>query len=255
MNVQRIIFESRKFIEKNSSTILTCIGAAGVVATTALAINATTKAVYILDDAEDEKGEELTTKEKIKTVGPIYIPTILTGTSTIACIFGANILNKKQQAALTSVYTMVNNSYNEYRNKVQDIYGDEADNTIKNEISKQKYKQENIEWELGCNEVVFFDEYSGRFFKSTMQAVQEAEYKFNRNFALREYADLNEFYDFLGLERTEEGDILGWSFDAGVQAYGYTWIDFYHELVENEDGSQYYRIGMPFGPTADYMDF
>ena len=52
--------------------------------------------IKILEEAKKEKGDELTTVETIMIAGKIYIPTIVTGADSIACIFGANVLNKKQ---------------------------------------------------------------------------------------------------------------------------------------------------------------
>ena len=101
-----LLQSSMLFLKKNASTILTCIGSAGVIATSVMAVKATPKALALLENAETEKGEGLTKIEKIKVVGPAYIPAVLIGASTIACIFGANILNQRQQAALMSAYAL-----------------------------------------------------------------------------------------------------------------------------------------------------
>lgn len=53
------------FLKRHSSTILTVMGAIGVGATAVIAVKDTPKALRILDEAEQEKGEELTVKEKI----------------------------------------------------------------------------------------------------------------------------------------------------------------------------------------------
>lgn len=78
----------------------------------------------------------MTKLETIKIAGPVYIPPILLGASTITCVLGANVLNKRTQAALVSAYGLLAESYKEYRNKVIDIYGEEADKKVKEEIAK-----------------------------------------------------------------------------------------------------------------------
>ena len=113
----------RPFIKKNAPTILTCIGAAGVIVTTVMAVKETPKALSLLEDAEEEKGEELTKWEKVKIAGPVYIPSIITGAATIACIFGSNVISKRQQATLTTAYALLDNSYKEYKKKVDEVYG------------------------------------------------------------------------------------------------------------------------------------
>ena len=89
---------SRRFLKRNASTILTAVGGAGVVATSIMAVKATPKALILLHEAKEEKGDELTLSETIKVAGPVYIPAIITGAATLSCIFGANALNKRQQA-------------------------------------------------------------------------------------------------------------------------------------------------------------
>lgn len=123
----------KAFFKRNGSTILTCTGAVGVVATTITAVKATPKALTLLEKAEEEKGKKLTKLEKVKVAGPGYIPAILIGTGTLACIFGADILNKKQQASLMSAYALLDSSYKEYKKKVKELYGDVVDEKIKSE--------------------------------------------------------------------------------------------------------------------------
>lgn len=96
---------------RSSPTILTVVASVGVVTTTIMAVRATPKAIKILKEAELEKGEDLSKLEIIRAAGPIYIPSVLLGVSTIACIFGANALNQKKQASLMSAYAMLNESY------------------------------------------------------------------------------------------------------------------------------------------------
>lgn len=127
------------FVKRNSATILTCTGAVGVVATSVLTAKATIKAVDILEAAQKEKGEELTRSEKIQVAAPIYIPPALLGIGTITCIFGANILNKRTQASLVSAYSLLDRSYKEYKDTVNDIYGEDADATIEKEMIKEQH--------------------------------------------------------------------------------------------------------------------
>ena len=144
-----LLNNSKLFLKRNGSTILTCVGGAGVVATTVMAVKATPKALLLLEEAKKEKGEELTAVEVVKAAGPAYIPTAVMGVSTIACIFSANMLNKRKQASITSAYALLNESYKEYRAKVVDLYGEEVDTHVKKEIAKDKYKDSDVQEEDG----------------------------------------------------------------------------------------------------------
>ena len=128
----KLISKSQLFLKRNAPTILTCMGGVGVVATTVMAVKATPKALTLLEEAKEEKGEVLTELEVVKTIAPCYIPTILMGAATISCIFGANILNKRQQASLASAYALLSTSYKEYKDKVEEMMGEGANEQISN---------------------------------------------------------------------------------------------------------------------------
>ena len=167
--MNNLVNVSKSFLKRNASTILTCIGAAGVIATSIAAVKATPKAEILLREAEEEKGENLTTLEKIQIAGPAYIPSLLIGASTIACIFGANVLNTRQQATLMSAYGLLDTSYKEYSKKVKELYGEEADNKVKEEVTKEHYTE--IPETIPEGKQLFFDFKTLNYFESTMDEV------------------------------------------------------------------------------------
>ena len=67
----------------------------------------------------------------------------------MTCIFGSNVLNKRQQASLASAYALLDTSFKEYKKKVIDLYNEEADIEIRNEIAKDKYEENDIFSKLG----------------------------------------------------------------------------------------------------------
>lgn len=245
--------QARVFLSRASPMILSTIAACGVIATAVSAAKDTPKAIKLLEDAQKEKDADLTKSEKVKIAAPAYFPTIMIVGGTIACIFGAHVCNKKQQESIMSAYALLDNSFREYKKKVIERYGKSEDLSIRSEIVEEKrgsLVRDN------SSEVIFFEEYSNRFFWRTMEEIIDAEYHFNRNLALRGYAELNELYEFLGLEPTEYGSTVGWNLYA-EQDYGYSWVDFRHELHEDNDPDtpSYYYIYMPFPPHQDFMDY
>lgn len=151
------------------STALTCIGAAGVIATAIVTAKETPKVLTILKEAEKDKGEELTKFEIVKLAAPAYIPAIMIGASTIACIFGANTLNKHHQASLASAYALLDNSYREYRKKVEELYGEDTDNRVLVELAKDEY--EDIKESVTGEKQLFFDYATLRYFEASMDDV------------------------------------------------------------------------------------
>lgn len=243
----------KAFIKRNGSTILTCVGAVGVVATTVTAVKVTPKAIDILEQAERDKGEELTNLEKVRVAGPSYIPAVLIGAGTIACMFGADILSKKQQASLMSAYALVSNSYKEYKDKVRELLGEDAEKEILAEITKDHYDKDkdNIKREDDEKEL-FYDYFSERYFESTMEDVLRAEYNLNKQIAVNTGAYLNEFYEFLDIPSIEAGKELGWSSGILEAMYWTNWVDFDHSKVEMEDGMECYIITMRQEPVIDF---
>lgn len=249
----------KDFLRRNSSTILTCVGAVGVVATTVMAVKATPKAMTLIDKAEKEKGEKLSKWETVKVAGPTYVPTIIAGGATIACIFGSNIINKRHQAALMSAYALVDNSYKEYKKKVDEVYGEEAGKKVREEIAKDKYTGDEVLLDDGKE--LFYDFFSGTYFESTKEAVVKAEYEANRTLFVDGAVSLNDFYSYLGIEQRPEYEVVGWTCELNEMAYWNPWIDFEHEeitLDEDADGNaglQCTIIHMTCEPFMDYLDY
>lgn len=248
-----LLSKSQLYLKRNAPTILTCAGGVGVVATAVTAVKATPKAMRLLEAAEEVKGEELTKLEKARIAGPIYIPSIAIGVSTIVCIFGANALNQRQQAAITSAYALVNNSYKEYKKKIEELYGEEANDIVVGAIAKDKYEDADIPVE--DEKELFYDDFSGRYFRSTIEDVQQAEYQINRDLIMRDYATLNEFYDWLELPHIDAGDTLGWSTCMNFDYYWQTWIDFTHSKITMEDGTECHVIRIVNEPLIDYEEY
>lgn len=249
-----LLNKSQMFLKRNSATILTCVGAAGVIATTVTAVKATPKALVLLEQAKEEKGEELTKLEAVKIAGPVYIPSVVLGVSTLACIFGANILSQRGQASLMSAYALVDSSYKDYRKKVDELYGEEAGTQVRAEIAKDKYEEQPIK-QPADGKRLYFDYYSGRYFEATPATVKTAEYELNRTLMLDDCAYLNEWYTFLGIESLKHGLDFGWSTCANSDMYWQTWVDFHHEKVVMEDGLECIIISFMQEPYPDFEDY
>lgn len=244
----------KEFLRRNSSTILACVGAFGVVATSVMAVKATPKALTLLEKAEEEKGEELTKFEIVKVAAPVYIPAVVTGAATVACIIGSSIISKRQQASIMSAYALLDSSYKDYKKKVDELYGEEAGKHVRQEIAKDKYTGdgtlEDDEKEL------FYDFYSGRYFESTQEDVLKAEYELNRELYVNGYACVNKFYEALGIDTRPEYDDIGWTCGQLESMYWHSWIEFEHtETIIDEDddlgGLPCTIVYMPLEPVID----
>lgn len=264
--IQKMLHKSGLYFRKYSPMALSCVASVGVIVTAVVAVKATPKALSLVmeDSRKNHDGDPYayTKKEAIASAWKCYIPAAAFGVSTIACIMGANALNRRQQAALTSAYAFLNNSYKEYKNKLTELYGEEAHQRIMRELAVEKAKKIPIEAgtlfgsqtlgfeKLDEEERLFYDTMGDRYFTSTITRVLEAEYHLNRNFCLGWIPSLNDFYDFLGLKHTEYGETVGWTNSNG----DYYWIDFFHLRTDIDGTMDCWVITVDQTPTTDFLE-
>ena len=244
----------RKLKDK-SPTILCVLAAGGVVSTVIFAVKATPKAMKKCEERSikklaDGEGMILTKKEIFCEVWKDYLPAAAMGVGTIICIFGANILNRRNQAMLTSAYAVLNNQFSRYSDEVRRRFGSEVHEEIVNDIRETNAPVEvararKIDFDPSDeNELLFYDTISKRYFKSTGVQVLTALIDLNRSFCEGGDPEVNMYYDFLGLEGVEHGDNIGWSLDDGLY-----WIDFeIFKATADDDTLEYYVLNPIFWP-------
>lgn len=247
-------------MKKLSPTVLSVLAVAGVIGTAVTAARATPKAIMLIEEAEEERhlmnlGKEdpdpFTTLDKIKASWTCYIPSVAIGAATILCIFGANGLNKRQQASLVSAYALLDQTYKDFKSKTDEMYGENSSKVVQTEVIKDLYDEEDLHYDEET--IIFYEEHYGEFFERSKAQVREAEYLLNRKYAYNGEACLNDFYRFLGLKEKEIGDILGWSNESSDNFFSYHWIEFEHNLIKMDDGMECYSIDMPFAPAPGWI--
>ena len=260
----------QKFIEKHSSAILTGISIIGVGVTTGLTIRSTIKAIKIVEKEKQDKTIFKTIYADNKSYqAPIvpkfdrkdiflmtwkeYIPVAISGLSTILCIIGIHNLNRRTQASLISAYALLDNTYKEYRKKIQEEYPDDPKViNFEHEIIKSKFDKN---MELDKDKQLFFDYQSMRYFESTLKEVKEAEQHLNDCLAEDGYVCLNEMYDFLELPKTPYGWQLGWSYIYSDTIYSEDDIKlkFEYEPITMDDGLECTIITIKYPKSLEYL--
>lgn len=232
-------------LRRSSPAILTALGIVGVVGTTVMAVRATPKALQLIKVKKDElETDKLTPAELIQATWKCYIPSALIGVGTITCIVGIGVMDRRNQAALTSAYAMLNESYKQYRQVAKKVYGEDADNKIHAEIAKDAqvasydwgYQVYNMDMDSGSEQLLFYDLTSKKYFTTTMAAVLNAQYHVNRNLSVRGDCSLNEYLSFLGVEGVDKGDEIGWDICYMIEEMDCYWLDFDNQKTTLEDG-------------------
>ena len=105
----------KKTVSKTNPKLLIAVGIGGFVATAVLAGKATVKANELINEKKEElNADKLDHKELIKTTYKCFIPPMVSGVLSTACILGANSMHAKRTAALATAYQVAQVGINEY---------------------------------------------------------------------------------------------------------------------------------------------
>ena len=151
-----------------------------------------------------------------------------------------------------SAYALLDNSYKEYKKKVTEMYGEDADKLVRNSIAKDKYEEANIKIDEDDKKRLFYDEFSEQYFRATTADVLKAEYEVNKEMAQNGGVALNRFYELLGIDKLKLSDEVGWSICMLSDMYWTFWIDFDHEKVIMDDEMECTIIKMRYEPVVDF---
>lgn len=251
MNLSKVTTNLGKKLKKRSPEILTGIGIAGMIATTIMAVQATPKALILIEEKKEELSvEELPVAEMVKTTWHCYIPTAVTGALSIACIVGASSVNARRNAALATAYTLSETAMREYKDKVIETIGEKKEQAVRDAIAKDKIEKNPV----SKNEIVItkkgdtlcYDSISGRYFKSDIEKLRGAVNELNRQLLNEGSVSLNDFYYEIGLDNIKVGDDLGWDTrqDTLIE------LDFSSQLAS--DGTPCLVLDFAIAPTYDY---
>ncbi len=263
----QILMKSKLGLKKHSPEILMVTGIGIGVVAAVVACKQTVKATQIIADAQksledietvqemNKNGEANYTEEDYtndrKTVGvqvvtgmiKTYAVPVGLGILSITCILASNHIMRKRNVALAAAYSALSTDFMNYRKRVVEKYGKEADFLLKNGLEKELVAHQVVDPETGevkeiQEEVVKYDgaklsQYARVFDEvgSTQWTpspdhnkaflLMEQNY-FNERIKTRGYIFLNEVYERLGFRPTKAGSIVGWVY----QNADYEGIDF-----------------------------
>ncbi len=201
-----------------SEIMLVCAGAASIAAV-ATAINATPKAVILIERRKDElEVDKLTAVEIVKTVWTCYIPTAVSETFCLAFLICSATSNNKHNAALSTAYALSETAFKEYREKVIETIGEKKEKSIRDEIAKDKVRAnppDISDKPKAVGDQYCYDPVSDRYFWSTVQKIKSAQNDLNDQMirtGVGGFVYLNDFYDLIGLRGTVFGSDAGWDY-------------------------------------------
>lgn len=228
MQIKGVINKGLHFVQKNQSTILTALGVAGLVSTGVLTAQATVKAVRKCDEIDPD----MRMKERFLLTWRMYLPPVIMGGVSIACILGAHSADAKKNAALAGLYAVTEETLQDYRKKIVDKIGEKKEEEIYGEAVEERIKRHPVSDDkivrTGNGDVLFYDTYSGRYFMSDIESIRKAENILNKDMLYGfSWKSLNDFYCEIGLGEIKIGEELGWTPDELIH------VQFSSRLTED----------------------
>lgn len=256
-------------LQKSSPELLVGLGIAGMVATVVLAVKATPKAAELVEEEKKrqneklleeakEKGEpnciqvtELKPADTVKAAWKCYIPTAISGAISISCIIGGISLKASRYAALATAYTISETKLKDYQEKVVETFGEKKEQEVRDAIAQDKVrKNPPIQQDViltNKGNTLCYDANTGRYFRSSIEKIKDAEINLNRRLMDEMYISLNEFYYELGLPVVKLGDDLGWNIEDGK-------INLAPSSILTDEDEPCYVVDFDFGPRYDFRN-
>lgn len=254
----RIAHKTGFKLKKHSPEILITTGIISIATGTVLACKATLKVNDILDECAETKEDIAKAREThpdiysekdaskdelvLKTQTAVklvknYIPSATLVIGGIICMTAAYGIVRKRNAALMGAYKALETAFSDYRKRVIEDQGEDADRFYRYGMEKiEKPTAEQKEKGIEKDDIVvdghtpsiyarFFDEASTCWVKDAsynLMFLNTQQRMANDILHSKGFILLNEVYKMLGLPETKEGCIVGWLLDGDGDGY----VDF-----------------------------
>lgn len=205
-----------EILRNHAPGLLSVVGVAGFITAVVMSAKAAPRAYEALRETEDEPP-----LERIKAVAPIYAPTAGMILLSTACIMASNRAYKQRYAGLLAIYSIGERSMERWQRAVVEEVGPKrAEKVRERAVSPQDDEPVPTALLLEEERAVFFDRYSGRYFRATdVETIRRTINNLNDQILSGDYVSLNDLYFEFGLPPTEYGDDVGWaSYHGTIQA-------------------------------------
>lgn len=200
MTMQDLAKHIERVAVDNAPAILTAVGVTGTVTTAIFAGRGAFKAAELIREKEAVEGTADDAKQRLidrtKLTWTLYIPAVGVGSATVACILFANQIGTRRAAAMAAAYSMSEKAFTEYREKIVEKIGESKEQEAHDELMQEAVERTpmgNQVIMMSDREVLCFDKYTGRYFKSSMEDLKQAQNNTNYQMIRENYASLNDF--------------------------------------------------------------
>ena len=228
----------QRVINKNSQSIFTSLSISGLLLTVFL----TGKASFASSKELSDK-DYLESLDRMKLVWKNYIPAATSLTATITFICMAQKTGSKKTIAAQTAFAISERAFNEYRKEVIEQVGKKKEEAITDKIAQNKITENPPKTVLitGDGEILCYEAYTGRYFKSDMEKLRKVENLINNKINGHDFATLTDFYYLLNIPQTSISSELGWDsnkllsleFSTSISEDGKPCLVFNYNYIKN----------------------
>lgn len=251
----------KKILVKHGPVIMTGFGITGMIVATVMAVRETPKALVLIEEEKKKQKEDLTPVTMVKTTWKCYLPSVMIGGFSIACVIGGQHASLRRNAALAAAYSLSEAAFKEYRDKNIELFGEKKDKEVYGKIAEDKVtqnppKREEVIITRRGNSLCY-EPLSNQYFFSTIDQIQKVENTINKRLMSEMFISLNEFLSELqiystnlGLLDRSVGDGVGWNVEQDLIN-----IDFDSIIVPDGtyEGEPCIVLRYHIAPRNDYM--
>lgn len=218
-----------------------------------------TKAGELYDDQDNKRDLTITYVKTGMKFAKLYAPAAILTVTSITCILSSHKILKKRNLALTASLAAVSKSFEEYRGRVLERFGEqvekelrynvkatEIEETVTDEKGKEKKVKKTVDMMCPDMDIRSISPYAVIFDSSCDDwnrdrqvnewYIKARQSQLNQKLRASKHLFLNEVYDALGFPRTAIGAQVGWIYDED-HPYGDNFVDFRaKEIVRPKPG-------------------
>ena len=250
--INRLFHKTTFLTQKHSPEILTAAGILGGITAAVMAVKATPKLTPVVDELETDledvsamveasyysensnpdlqiaKDKAAVYAKATKAAFVIYAPSVTLGLLSVSSILAAHGILRKRNLVLLAAYKSLETSFSDYRGRVVEADGAEADRGFASGEVSEVTDGEGVVKATPATAnpyIRYFDEGSIEWTKTAeynKQFLMTAQSMFNDLLQARGHVFLNEVLERLGFEHCAVGAITGWTLNGDGDGY----IDF-----------------------------
>lgn len=158
-------YKARRII----ASLLGIAGSIGTIVTTILAVKETPKAIKKLDELKKQyENKKIPIKVLLKEFIPIYWPSIVVGTATVASPIAATIMSRQTEASLIATSTMLSQGWNKYKYKVKEFVGPKGEKLIRANVAQDEFDEKKHKPTQGSKQL-YYEEHLGWFYADPVE--------------------------------------------------------------------------------------